>query len=413
MAPRHGWHKGSGARQTLGSIESAAELVTRVGRARNCQFMLFEAGLAGIAWPRKYGGQGLTIKEQIVFNEEAGEYDLPLGPFTVGLGMCGPTLLAVGTEDQRRRYLEPLLRGGEIWCQLFSEPGCGSDVAAVTTRAVPDGDEWVLDGQKTWTTGAHYARFGLLLARSDPTRPKHRGLTMFVLDLEAPGVTVRGIRQMDGRSNFNDVYLDGVRVTADNVVGEVHGGWAASLATLMSERVTIGVTRLGGDAPSAGEHVARARELGRAHDVVTRDALAGFYVDERIVALLGARITDALVADKVPGPEGSIAKLRQTAVAKRSASLGAALNGMAAQAWLATEGVSWGASVLHVPQLSIAGGTDEVQRNVIAERVLGLPKEPTSRNVEATYPSAADSSHSGASHSVTAHSGTSHSVTSH
>jgi alkylation response protein AidB-like acyl-CoA dehydrogenase len=347
-------------------------------RSRTCQRLLYEAGFAGIAWPTEFGGQGLSIKEQIAFNAEAVGYELPLGPFTVGLGMCGPTLLAVGTAEQRNRYLEPMLRGEEIWCQLFSEPGAGSDVASVSTRARRDGDEWVIDGQKTWTTGAHYARYGLAIVRTDPEAAKHRGLTMFVVDLDATGVTVRPIRQMDGRAIFNDVFLDGVRVSDDSVVGDVNEGWKASLSTLMNERVAIGVTRIGDDAPSAAALIAAASAIVGPPDPVLRDELMQLYEHERIAEWVGSRVTSALLSGRAPGPEGSIAKLLATAVAKRAAALGGRVGQMSAQAWPADDprATRWAGPLLHVPQLSIAGGTDEVQRNVIAERVLGLPKEP-------------------------------------
>ena len=339
--------------------------VTRLARARTCQRLLYENGFAGIDWPREHGGQGLGAAEVVAFNQEAARYELPITPFIIGLGMCGPTIVAHGTDDQRARYLRPLLSGEEIWCQLFSEPGAGSDLASVRTAAVEVDGTWRLTGQKVWTSGAHNARYGMILARSDPSSVRHAGLTMFVIAMDAPGVTIRPLRQMTGAVHFNEVFLDDVAV--EGVLGEVGNGWRTALTTLMNERVSIG------SGPSTfGVAFDDLRRLATDAGAVERDALARAHTDATLVRLLGQRVTDAILAGATPGPEGSLAKLAGTAAAKRSASLAVGLVGPSA---VAGDG-PWADAVCSAPGLSIAGGTDEVLRNVVGERVLGLPREP-------------------------------------
>ena len=371
-APRHGWVK------PAGGSRDRTERGSDVARAKECQRALFDGGFAGISWPAEYGGQGLGIREQIAFNAESLDYDLPLGLYIIGLGMCGPTILAVGTEEQKRRYIPPLLSGEEVWCQLFSEPGAGSDVAGLSTRAVQDGGQWVVNGQKIWTSGAQNCDFGILIARTDPDVPKHRGITMFVLDLRSPGVTLRPIRQIDGGAHFNEVFFDDVRIPAGNVLGGVGRGWQAATTTLANERVSLGAVRAMDDVPSARQLIDRARALGRTADPVLRQELARLWIAERTVGLLGERITATILRGEVPGPQGSVAKLVRTDHARLSARLGAALAGPAAIAWSPDPAGEdqWAQTLLFVPSLSIAGGTDEVLRNIIGERVLGLPKEP-------------------------------------
>src|ERR1700754_4392996 len=253
-------------------------------RAREFQAALHDAGYAGITWPQDVGGQGLSPAEQQVFSDEAAEYDLPTYPFTIGMGMCGPTLVDLGTPEQKRRYLPKLLRGEEIWCQLFSEPGAGSDVASLQTRAVPDGDHWVVNGQKVWTTNAQFADFGALLARTDPERPKHAGLTMFIVDMHAPGVTVRPLKDMSGRAPFNEVYFDDVRIPDDAVIGEVNRGWQAAGTMLGHERVSIGAPRRPRSNPlEFASLVDLARHEGVAADPAQRERLAELDADQGAV----------------------------------------------------------------------------------------------------------------------------------
>ncbi len=351
-----------------------------VARGKAFQNALADAGLAALTYPVEVGGAGLDAEHQKVFDEESNGYEMPSRQFMVGIGICAPTLLEHGTDEQRRTYLPALLRADAVWCQLFSEPGAGSDVASLQTRAERDGDEWVVNGQKVWTSGAHYADYGLLVARTNRDVPKHRGITMFICDMRAPGVTSRPLRQIDGRAHFNEVFLDDVRLPSDAVVGEVDDGWRVTLAMLANERVAIGA---GGSSQSLssdgyGSVLRLARARGRTDDPEVRQELADLYVLERILALLGMRIREALVSGRAPGPEGSVAKLAATVLGKQSASLGMALAGAGSLAWEEHDpsGGDPAAAFLFAPMLGIAGGTSEIQKNIIGERVLGLPKDP-------------------------------------
>jgi len=346
--------------------------------ARAFQARLHAAGFAGIAWPTAYGGQGRTPADQRAFDEEARDFDLPGEFFTIGMGMCGPTLLDLGTEEQKLRYIRPLLSGEEVWCQLFSEPGAGSDVASLQTRAVSDGDGWVVSGQKVWTSVARFADLGALIARTDPDRPKHDGITMFVVDMHAPGVTVRPLRDMTGGATFNEVFFDGVRVPQANVIGDVNGGWSAAIRMLLHERVAIG----GSTQPRRGATftslVDLARSRGRSRDPVIRQQLAELYVRQRAVHLLGTRLAQEARQGLSPGSRGSAAKLAAAELARFSAGVAAELVGGDAIAWDSSdpEAARWAGAVLSAPAAAIAGGSNEIQRNIIGERVLGLPKEP-------------------------------------
>jgi alkylation response protein AidB-like acyl-CoA dehydrogenase len=349
-------------------------------RSREAQAALQEAGYAGITWPTEYGGAGLTNREQVVFNQESAAYALPIGPFIIGLGMCGPTVLAAGSEEQRQRYLAPMLRGEEIWCQLFSEPEAGSDVAGIRTRAERQHDgSWLVRGHKVWTSGAQYSDWGLLLARSDPDSTRHAGLTMFAIDMRARGVKVEPLRQMNQASGFNEVFFDDVVLPADATIGDVGRGWHTALVTLMNERVAIGTGRLiGAGLPTAADLAARARSAGVAPGDARADAIADLYIREQVVGLLGTSINEAVIAGRTPGPQGSIAKLYGTELARHATTVEHRLAGLAGQAWdpgdtTIAEAVS---SMLTTPGRAIAGGTDEIMRNIIGERVLGLPREP-------------------------------------
>jgi alkylation response protein AidB-like acyl-CoA dehydrogenase len=341
------------------------------------QAELFEAGFAGITWPVEYGGQGLSLDHQVAFDEAAGEFHLPTsGVFTIGHGMCGPTLLAHGSQAQRERYIRPMLSGTELWCQLFSEPNAGSDLASLTTKATPAGDGWTLHGQKLWTSGAHYCDFGIVLVRTDSSAQRSRGLTMLVLDLHAPGVTIRPIRQLTGGARFNEIFLDGAAVVHEDVIGVIDDGWRVATTTLMNERVAIGA--------SARRHelvnplVRMAADAGLTSTGTVRDELARVWIDETILGYVGLRIREAILRGHEPGPEGSIAKLANARVSKRAASLGTKLLGAGATAWKeGDESADTAVSrLLLATGSSLAGGTDEIQKNVIGERVLGLPREP-------------------------------------
>jgi alkylation response protein AidB-like acyl-CoA dehydrogenase len=348
-------------------------------RAREFQAALYDAGYAGITWPRAVGGQGLTPAEQQVFSDEAAEYDLPIYPFLIGMGMCGPTIADLGTPEQKQRYLPKLLRGEEIWCQLFSEPGAGSDVASLQTRAVLDGDHWVVNGQKVWTTNAQFADFGALLARTDPDRPKHAGLTMFIVDMHAPGVTVRPLKDMSGRAPFNEVYLDDVRIPVENVIGEVGRGWHAAVTMLGHERISIGSTQKPRSNPLAfASLVELARRLGVAGEPAQRERLAELYAHERALELFNTRMRQETAAGNPPGARGSVAKLAGALQLRRAIEVAGQLAGADAVAWEPDDAraAELALGINSAPASSIAGGTNEVQHNIIGERILGLPKEP-------------------------------------
>jgi alkylation response protein AidB-like acyl-CoA dehydrogenase len=358
--------------------------------AKHYQAALFDAGLAALTWPKEYGGQGRPAAYQTIFNDEASQYETPDFLYVIGFGMCIPTVLAHGDEDQKQRFVRPAARGEEIWCQLFSEPAAGSDVASLRSQAVRDGDEWVLDGQKVWTSGAHYSDFGIVLTRTDPEQPKHRGLSMFILDMRAPGVTVRPLRQMDGGASFNEVFFDGVRIPGDRLLGEPGEGWRIALTTLMNERVAIGAGRSAEKASPLepmGLHLDLARRRGLTGDPLVRQELADLLIRHWVLDMVGLRIRASIAAGRVPGPEGSIAKLSGALLGQRSAQLACRLAGPAAAARpgdgdgdagdpAVVDAERAAHMVLVAPGASIAGGTNEVMRNILGERVLGLPKEP-------------------------------------
>ncbi len=238
-----------------------------VRQAKTFQLALYEAGLAGLTWPRPYGGQGLPGRYQTLYNNEAAQYDLPVAPFGIGFGMCMPTILTHGTEDQKERFVRPALKGEEIWCQLFSEPSSGSDLASLRSSVVRDGDEWVLNGQKVWTSGAHYSQYAILVARSDPDQPKHRGLSMFILDMSSPGITVRPLRQMTGQAHFNEVFFDDVRIPAERILAEPGDGWRCAITVLMNERV--GAARSSAEKTSRLAPISTHLKVARARGVLS------------------------------------------------------------------------------------------------------------------------------------------------
>ncbi|MEU6783661.1 acyl-CoA dehydrogenase family protein [Nonomuraea angiospora] len=344
----------------------------------------FDAGLAWVWFPEGLGGLGASRELQLVVERElAGTPQLNVGVQGIGLGMAAPTILAFGTEEQKRRFLRPLWTGEEIWCQLFSEPGAGSDLATLATRAVRDGDEWVVDGQKVWTSGAHHSRWAILVTRTDPDVPKHRGMTYFICDMHAPGVEVRPLRQVTGEAEFNEVFLTGVRLPDDLRLGEVGDGWRVAQTTLMNERVAIGgaPVRRGGGMVGVVVDSWRAHPELRTHDLHQR--LLSLWVESEVTRLSGARLREQLAAGQ-PGPEGSGMKLS-------FAKLNQALSGFEVEfgrdlgyddwTFRRSEDVDFygrgpGYRYLRAKGNSIEGGTSEILRNIISERVLGLPSEP-------------------------------------
>ena len=340
------------------------------------QARLYDAGFVGITWPKEYGGQGLTGAEQAAFGEEARPYALPVGVFFIGIGMPGPTILECGSEEQKKRYLPPMLRGEEIWCQLFSEPGAGSDVASLQSTAVRDGDTWVLNGQKVWTSGAQYSDFGAVIARTDPAVPKHNGITMFIVDMHAPGVTVRPLKVATGAAPFNEVFFDQVRLPADAVIGEVNDGWHAAVVMLRNERVAIGTMAAPRTSPLSYHSLSGlAARLGTADGGLDR-RLAELYARERSVQLFGQQLREEAMAGRDPGPRGSVAKLAGAELGIFASLVAADVLGPAAAGSDRDDVRAVLNAMIAAPGGSIAGGTNEIQRNIIGERVLGLPKDP-------------------------------------
>ena len=347
------------------------------------QGRLHDAGWAGITWPTEYGGQGLGPAFEQIFHDEQAAYGVSSAMFAVGIGMAGPTIVEHGTEAQKSRFLPALLRGDEVWCQLFSEPDAGSDLAGITTRAERDesGGGWVVNGQKVWTSYARDSDFGILLARTDPDRPKHRGVSYFLLDMSTPGIEVRPIPQMNGSSEFNEVFLTDVRVADDRVLGAVNAGWRVAMSTLASERGLVGT-----DWPGFAELLDAARSTGVAGDPVARQRLAEVYTGEQLLRFLGYRAKTALGRGEPLGPLASSINLFFASHLKRTGDIvlsvlgahglvhdGDAVSGAASDG---SSDAGWTYLFLTWPCVRIASGTDEIQRNILGERALGLPPEP-------------------------------------
>ena len=371
------WLEANAPRRASADDADGEPFAAGIAEQKAFQAKLYDAGFAGITWPREYGGQGLTNAEQIAFSQEARDFALPVSAFIIGLGMPGPTILELGTEEQKKRYLPKLLRGAEIWCQLFSEPAAGSDVASLITTAARDGDEWVLNGQKVWTSGAQYSDFGAVIARTDPTVPKHAGITMFIVDMHSPGVTVRPLKVATGAAPFNEVFFDQVRLPADSVIGEVNKGWAAAVVMLRNERVAIGTLSAPRMSPLAYDSLSRvAARLGRGTDPGLSRRLAELYARERAVRLFAQLLREEAMAGSDPGPRGSVAKLAGAELGMFAAEVAGQVLGPAAVGFESDDVRAVVTAIIAVPGGSIAGGTNEIQRNIIGERVLGLPKDP-------------------------------------
>jgi alkylation response protein AidB-like acyl-CoA dehydrogenase len=350
-------------------------------QARRRQALLYDGGLVGVTWPVDAGGQGGTPMQQAIVDQELSRAEVPGLINLIGIGMCGPTVIYHGSDDQKQRYLKRLLQAQDIWCQLFSEPASGSDLAALRTKAVQEADgSWRITGQKVWTTLAHLADYGILLTRTDPDVAKHRGLTMFVVDMKAPGVTVRPLRQMNGGAEFNEVFFDGLAVNDSERLGEVGDGWRVALTTLMSERLTLGGggTEIGMSTSSVAEHVAsRIGGLSPERQALVRQDFGRAYISTLGIRYTGYRQLSALSRGDLPGPEASAGKLAGTRTARELVDLAVRMLGGDALYGSTADGSStWQDSQALLPGMAIAGGTNEVLRNVIGERVLGLPAEP-------------------------------------
>jgi alkylation response protein AidB-like acyl-CoA dehydrogenase len=357
---------------------------TDADNGRAFRSALWDAGLLGITLDPAYGGQGLTAEHQKAVSAELSRYRLPPIGEAVTTGICAPTLLDFGSEEQKARHVPRMIRGEEVWTQLLSEPGAGSDLAGLQTRAVRDGDEYVINGQKVWTSGAMQSHFALCVARTNSDLPKHQGLSMFVVNLKSPGVTIRPLRQMTGDAHFNEVFLDDVRVGVDDLVGRENDGWRALTAMLTHERLALGAgTGAGGSGqgwtrPASAQFIDIARANGLSSDPVVRQELVRLFIAEKVLAYMGQKMRDEIAAGIPVGSKGSVAKLATAILSRQSASLGMAIVGAGSQAWEPTSpfGGMYAGAMNFSPMTAIAGGTSEIQRNTIGERVLGLPKEP-------------------------------------
>jgi acyl-CoA dehydrogenase len=339
-----------------------------------------EAGWACLHWPKEYGGRGATPIERVIWGQEEGVYSALGGTFIIGHGMCGPTMMAYASEEQKRRFLPPLAAGEEIWCQLFSEPAGGSDLAGLRTRAEPDGDDWIINGQKIWTSGAQYSDWGILITRTDPTVPKHKGMTMFFLDMRSAGIEIRPIKQANGQSGFNEVYFTDVRIPGAQRLGAVGGGWQVSLTTLMNERLSIG-SGMSTGFPELLDFCCRVETADgtlAVDDKAVRSKLATWACRQSGLKYTGFRAISALSRGETPGPENSIGKLVAGASMQEIAAFALDLQaqaGVLVDPEVASAVGRFQAMLLRSPATRVEGGTDEILRNIIAERVLGLPAD--------------------------------------
>jgi alkylation response protein AidB-like acyl-CoA dehydrogenase len=360
------------ATKDAGNARGDRDKADFLARARAWQKVKAANGYAQITWPKEMGGRGGTAIQQVIWNQEEANYAAPTSPFTIGLGMCVPTVIAFGSDAHKKRYVEKALIGEEIWCQLFSEPAAGSDVAGLKMKAVRDGDDWIINGQKVWTTGAQISDFGIVLTRTDPDVPKHKGLTMFIVDMKAPGVEVRPIHQASGGSEFNEVYFTDVRIPDSDRLGDPGQGWKVALVTLMNERLAVG----GSPGPDWKEIMDYAREAGSMADGAFRAKLADWYVAAQGYKLTKFRTQTALSRGQTPGPEASIGKVITANHLQDICNSAVEMQdhfGIISDRDRAPASAIFQESLMWAPGLRIAGGTDEILKNIIAERVLGLP----------------------------------------
>jgi alkylation response protein AidB-like acyl-CoA dehydrogenase len=382
------WIQANAPRELKADLESAGfgslemKGVDAMGASKAWQKKKAEAGWACLHWPKEYGGRGATPIERVIWGQEEGPYAALGGIFIIGHGMCGPTVMAFAAEEQKRRYLPPLAAGEEIWCQLFSEPAGGSDLAGLRTRAekATDGSgDWIINGQKIWTSGAHYSDMAILVTRTDPTVPKHKGLTMFFLSMKTPGIEIRPIKQANGQSGFNEVYFTDVRIPDAQRLGAIGEGWKVSLTTLMNERLSIG-SGMSTGFPELFELCCRIEtENGLAvDDPAVRSKLATWAVRTTGLKYTGFRALSALSRGETPGPENSIGKLVAGPTMQEIAMFAEDLQaqaGVISDPAIATANGRFQAMLLRSPATRVEGGTDEILRNIIAERVLGLPAD--------------------------------------
>ena len=350
-----------------------------IDEAKAWQLKKYDNGWACLRWPEEFGGRGASPIETVIWSQEESKYKVPMGVFEIGQGMCGPTLMTWGTEEDKKKYLPAMAKGDEIWCQLFSEPAAGSDVAGLRTKS--DFDEqskvWTVNGQKIWTSGAHYCDHGILVTRHDPSLAKHKGLTFFYLSMHSDGVDVKPIRQISGGSNFNEVYFSDVKIPDSQRLGAVGQGWEVAITTLMNERLAVGDAR-GVDVDEILEMASKTEHLsGSAIDNgEVRAKLANWYVEASGLKYTKYRTLSALSRGQTPGPEASITKVVSATKLQQVGHFGLDLMGMNGVLSSDEETEGFVSGFMNAPGLRIAGGTDEILRNIIAERVLGLPQDP-------------------------------------
>jgi alkylation response protein AidB-like acyl-CoA dehydrogenase len=358
-----------------GEFTSARE---RFEFLRDWQKKMHKAGWVGIHWPREYGGRGASLVQQAIFFQEMARANAPPLINILGLLLLGPTLIAYGTEAQKKRFLNNILSADEIWCQGYSEPNAGSDLASLRTEAVLEGDQLIVNGQKTWTSFGHFADWCFAIVRTDPDAPKHKGLTYLLIDMHSPGVTVRPLRQMTGESEFNEVFFENVRVPVENVVGRINGGWEIALATLMFERVSLGASLQITFKRQIERLIELSKELGRSGDPITRQKLAQIYAEVEIFRLNQMRALTRQSKSGVPGPEGSIQKLFWSEMNQRMQQVAMELLGpwgqLTSECRHAIDRGQWAHSYLRARGNTIEAGTSEIQRNIIGHFVLGLPR---------------------------------------
>tara|TARA_B100001027_G_scaffold196073_1_gene152735 strand:- start:1071 stop:2297 length:1227 start_codon:yes stop_codon:yes gene_type:complete len=337
----------------------------------------YDAGWAMIHWPKEFGGIGATPIERIIWAQEESKFNVPKGVYEIGLGMAGPVMMEYATDEQKERYLPPMAEGKEIWCQLFSEPSAGSDVAGLRSKAVQDGENWIVNGQKVWTSGAHFSDFGILVVRHDPSLEKHKGLTFFFVDMKSPGIEVKPIKQLTGGSSFNEVYFNDVVIPDSQRLGEIGDGWKVAITTLMNERLAVGDA----DGVDANE----AFELAKKHDKdgeqlidnnAVRESIADWYCEASGLKNTKLRTMSALSRGDTPGPEASITKIVSANKLQAIGNFGMDSSDMSGMLMdEKSDFIKFQVAWMGAAGLRIAGGTDEILKNIIAERVLGLPQE--------------------------------------
>ncbi|MEQ8281606.1 MAG: acyl-CoA dehydrogenase family protein [Parvibaculum sp.] len=372
--------KNATRKENAKDIAPPKDLKEMIAQSKAWQAKKADAGYACITWPKEWGGVGGTTINNVIYSQEESKYAVPGGIFAIGLGMCIPTVMSWGSDEAKQRFVRPAVRGDEIWCQLFSEPAGGSDVAGLRTKAEKDGDDWVINGQKVWTSGAHFCDYGILLVRTDPNVPKHKGLTMFWIDMKDPAVEVRPIKQMSGGAEFNEVFFTNLRVKDSQRLGKVGDGWKVALTTLMNERLAVGGSQGNADTDeliSLARNTDIAGEPAIRHGGV-RERIADWYVQAQGLKFTRFRTLTALSKGETPGPESSISKI---VAAKKMQDLGSFgmdlqdMGGVIRDRKISPEEGAYTEQWIGAAGYRIAGGTDEILRNIVAERVLGLPQD--------------------------------------